>query len=282
MDSPQVQHSGSENSENTETPNGNLVLDELAAKVIEVVDGEMVGANTEPKFKPTEDAVLLQTQPSLEAPTKMNISYLTSPMVELLVGEGENKTVLAAHQNLLAQSPLLADHINKFNASGPRRIELPGEDVEAFTCFLEFQYSHEYSLGEEKEPHAESKTTVYGTDDSGEQLLRHARVYTLAEKLKLPALKRLAHAKIHRIKSTPSGEMAYARYIYTHTAENDSIRKPVAAHWATNGHAMRHDLEDAFKELCIEVPAFTFDVLDIVMGRTAHKPGPGKKRRRDN
>ena len=90
----------------------------------------------------------------------------------------------------------------------------------------------------------------------------------MAEKLGLPALKSLAHTKIHRVKGTPGGELAYARYVYTHTATDDvTIRKPVASYWASRGHVLRHDLEDEFTSLCIEVPEFTFDVLTIVMDR---------------
>lgn len=46
-------------------------------------------------------------------------SYLTSPAVELIVGHGDNKTVLAAHQTLLLDSPMLAESIANFNESSP-------------------------------------------------------------------------------------------------------------------------------------------------------------------
>lgn len=115
---------------------------------------------------------------------------------------------------------------------------------------------------------AQSEEPSNETDDSGEQLLSHARIYTLAEKLGLPHLKSLAHKKIHKVSGTPSGELAYARYVYTHTQPDDTtIRRPVASYWASRGHVLRHDLEDQFKKLCIEVPEFTFDVLTIVMDR---------------
>ena len=65
-------------------------------------------------------------------------------------------------------------------------------------------------------------------------LLVHARVYTLAERLGLPALKSLAHSKIHRTTATAKGELAYARFVYKESNPEDStIRKPVAAFWAT-------------------------------------------------
>jgi hypothetical protein len=87
-------------------------------------------------------------------------------------------------------------------------------------------------------------------------------------KLGLPHLKSLAHKNIHKVSSTPGGELAYARYVYTHTQPDDTtIRKPVASYWATRGHILRHDLEDQFKKLCVEVPDFAFDVLTVVMDR---------------
>jgi len=45
-------------------------------------------------------------------------------------------------------------------------------------------------------------------------LLRHARVYTLAQRFGVPALSQLAHKKIHLTNSTARGEIEYARYVY--------------------------------------------------------------------
>ena len=71
-------------------------------------------------------------------------------------------------------------------------------------------------------------------------MLKHARVHTLAEKLGIPELKTLAHTKIHRVKSSPRGELEYARYVYANTSVDDTtLRKPVAAFWA---RAMLYDM----------------------------------------
>lgn len=142
-----------------------------------------------------------------------------------------------------------------------RRINLSGENVEALVCFLQFQYTRDYAV-----PQAE--TLPEGVDSSGEQLLQHARIYTLAEKLGLPALKNLAHTKIHLLNGTPSGELAYARYVYTHTSQNDTaLRRPVASFWATRSHVLRHGVKEEWKKLCFEVQDFVFDVLTIVLDR---------------
>jgi hypothetical protein len=51
-----------------------------------------------------------------EVPAKITyIDYLKSPSVELLVGEGEDRTVLSAHQALLVQSPFFEDACAQFS-----------------------------------------------------------------------------------------------------------------------------------------------------------------------
>lgn len=150
-----------------------------------------------------------------------------------------------------------------------RRINLSGENVEALVCFLQFLYTRDYAV-----PQAEIPSE--GIDSSGEQLLQHARIYTLAEALGLPALKNLAHTKIHLLHGTPSGKLAYARYVYTHTSKNDTaIRRPVASFWATRSHVLRHGVKEEWKRLCFEVPDFAFDVLTIVLDRI-EKENPGQ------
>ncbi|KAJ5286923.1 hypothetical protein N7478_002609 [Penicillium angulare] len=189
--------------------------------------------------------------------------FLTSPVVEIEVGEGDGQMILTAHQTLLLESPFLKQLVDEFDESGPRRIKLPTENVEAFSCFLEFQYTHDYTVAQSEGPEPSNIN-----DDSGEQLLKHARIYTLAEKLGMPGLKSLAHKKIHTLNGTPLGELSYARYVYTHTrADDTTIRKPVASYWASRGHVLRHDLTEKFKTLCTEVPEFTYDVLSIILDR---------------
>ena len=44
-----------------------------------------------------------------------NRSYLKSPIIELLVGQGEEQTLLTAHQALLTKSPFFADAVAQFS-----------------------------------------------------------------------------------------------------------------------------------------------------------------------
>ncbi len=118
--------------------------------------------------------------------------------------------------------------------------------------------------------------TLPAQDESGEQLLKHARVYTLASKLGISELKALAMSKIHLVGSTAKGEIAYARYVYQHTSPDDAgIRKPVARFWSLRSHVLRHEAEEEFRSMCLEFPQFGFDVLSLVLD--AREKGKGER-----
>lgn len=135
----------------------------------------------------------------------------------------------------------------------------------AVGCFLEFLYTGEYFPRKVPGQRAlESDPTVPKVDDSGDQLLKHARVYTLAEKFGLDKLKNLASSKIHCVSSTAKGEIAYARYVYEFTGPEDTtIRAPIANFWATRSHTLRSEAEGEFRTLCLEFPQFGYDVLSM-------------------
>lgn len=144
-----------------------------------------------------------------------------------------------------------------------RRIDLVDEDLDAVGCFLEYLYTGDYfprkvagSRDLERDP------ATPEVDETGDQLLKHARVYTLGETLHLPGLKSLASSKIHCVNSTAKGEIAYARYVYAHTQKDDTtIRAPVTNFWATRSHTLRAEAEDEFRSMCLEFPQFGYDVL---------------------
>jgi len=229
-------------------------------------------------------------------PQTIFLDYLKSPIVEITVGGGSNSgdeeaTTITAHQAILAKSPFFAERVG--TDSDERRVELPDETIDAVGCFLQYQYTGEYFP--RRVPNSsdglESDPSVPAVDDTGAQLLKHARIYNLAEKLGLPDLKTLAHSKIHRINSTAVGEIAYARYVYGNTPKDDiTIRKPVAAFWATRSHVLRHEAEAEFRAMCLEYPQFGFDVLSLVLDQREKRgrerenrddePTPGKGRKR--
>ncbi|KAL8704623.1 MAG: hypothetical protein Q9201_002209 [Fulgogasparrea decipioides] len=191
------------------------------------------------------------------------VDYLKSPMIELLIGSDPSQTLLTAHKALVTRSPFFAE---KLASSSDTRVELTDEDLDAISCFLEYLYTGEYFPHKLPSGNLEPDPSAPKIDDSGAQLLKHARVYTLAEKLGMPSLKSLSHSKIHLITSTALAELAYARYVYSHTTRADlTIRKPVASFWGQRSHVLRHETEGSFREMCLEFPEFAFDVLSFVL-----------------
>ncbi|RYP54602.1 hypothetical protein DL768_000662 [Monosporascus sp. mg162] len=218
------------------------------------------------------------------------VSYLTSPVVTLIVGSGENETILTAHQGLLIQSPFFAEACAAFTNDGsPRQIELASDETDAVGCFLEFLYTGDYfpkKLPGQRS--LEPDPSLPEVDETGEQLLKHARVYTLAEKFGVDKLKSLASSKIHCVNSTAKGEITYARYVYQYTRKDDTtVRAPVANFWATRSHTLRAEAEEEFRGLCLEFPQFGYDVLTRVLDEKLKRernekmhPTPGSARKR--
>jgi hypothetical protein len=64
-----------------------------------------------------------------------------------------------------------------------RRIELADDDLDAFSCFLEYLYTGEYFPRKTPSGTLEPDASSPAIDETGVQLLKHAKVYTLAEKL---------------------------------------------------------------------------------------------------
>lgn len=137
------------------------------------------------------------------------------------------------------------------------------EPLDAVGCFLEFIYTGEYFPQKIANTHRlVIDPTAPDLDTTGDQLLRHARVYVLADKFGMTKLKELAHSKVHCVKSSAKGEIAYARYVYATTPKgDDTIRKPVASFWAHRSHVLRAEAEDEFRQMCLEFPQFSFDVI---------------------
>src|SRR5690242_13580491 len=168
----------------------------------------------------------------------------------------------------------------------PRQIAFPDCDIDAMGSVIEYLYTGEYfpkKTSFARDAPLEKDPRQPTPDDDGSGLLVHARVYTLAERLGLPELKSLAHSKIHRTASTAKGELAYARFVYKESSPDDqTIRKPVAAFWATRSYSLRHDAEPEFRAMCLEFPQFSYDVLQLVLDQQeksrarATDEGPGR------
>jgi len=183
-----------------------------------------------------DPAKLSRLQQSIESP-----STLVSPIVTLAVGrEGR---LFAAHEDVLCLSPFFAAACRgKFLDAESKRIELPDEEPEIFSCVLEYLYKGDYypnllyskrqnsweledavkSLHPENGGGRGSEATVY-VSSVGEYLLKDTVIYCAAEKYGLEELKRLALRK----QGLQSGiEVATilrsARYSYDNTPDTDS------------------------------------------------------------
>ncbi|KAJ4360073.1 uncharacterized protein N0V89_000632 [Didymosphaeria variabile] len=247
-----------------------------------------------------EEANLTELEP--ETPKLVLFSDLMkSPIVEVIVGSGGTKTTYSAHEAVLVKSPEFARNIEEFAPGGPRQIIMPDVDVDAMGSAIEYLYTNEYfpkKTSSSRDAPLEKDPRQPQPDDEGLGLLVHARIYTLAERLQLPNLKSLAHSKIHRTASTAKGELSYARYVYKESSPDDhTIRKPVAAFWATRSFSLRHEAEPEFRAMCLEFPQFSYDVLQLVLdsqergrnrggdGESSHRgpavvPGSSRKRAR--
>jgi hypothetical protein len=153
--------------------------------------------------------------------------------------------------------------------SQPRQIVFTDVDIDAMGSTVEYLYTGEYfpkKTSSARDAPLEKDPRQPTADDDGLGLLVHARIYTLADRLQLPELRSLAHSKIHRTASTAKGELAYARYVYKESnPEDNTIRKPVAAFWASRSYSLRHDAEPEFRAMCLEFPQFSYDVLQLML-----------------
>ena len=156
---------------------------------------------------------------------------------------------------------------------------MPDVNADAMGSAIEYLYTGEYfpkKTSSARDAPLEKDPRQPTADDDGLGLLVHARIYTLADRLELPNLKSLAHSKIHRTASTAKGELAYARYVYKESnPEDTTIRRPVAAFWATRSFSLRHEAEPEFRAMCLEFPQFSYDVLQLVLDN--QEKGKGRK-----
>ncbi|KAE8871224.1 hypothetical protein PTNB73_02683 [Pyrenophora teres f. teres] len=223
-----------------------------------------------------EENLLAEIEP--ETPKLVLFADLMkSPIVEVVVGSGDARTTYSAHEAVLVKSPEFAKQVGNFAPGGPRQVIYTDCDVDAMGSVIEYLYTGEYfpkKTSAARDAPLEKDPRQPPADNEGLGLLVHARIYTLADRLQLPELKSLAHSKIHRTASTAKGELAYARYVYKESNPEDAtIRKPVAAFWATRSFSLRHDAEPEFKAMCLEFPQFSYDVLQLVLDQQEKRRG---------
>lgn len=72
----------------------------------------------------------------------MYTSSLTSPIVTVCVGREQR--LFAAHEDVLAHSPYLTALCRAQFFDSPKRIDLPEDEPEVFSCVLEYLYKGDY------------------------------------------------------------------------------------------------------------------------------------------
>jgi len=190
-----------------------------------------------PIKKTYRDRVKVKMQEKLNSPPVG--STLTSPIITLIVGHDQR--LFAAHEDVLSHSPFFSAALKgKFLEAGSKKVELPDEEPEIFSCVLEYLYKGDYyprllhnkrrnswELEDAQDPHknggrGSSESTIY-LPSVGDDVLRDTVVYCAAEKFGLDELKRLALRK----QGLQSGIqvdviLRSARFAYENTPDSES------------------------------------------------------------
>jgi len=168
---------------------------------------------------------------------------LTSAIVTIIVGPDQR--LFAAHEDVLSHSPFFASALrDQFFESHNRRIDLPTEEPEIFSCVLEYLYKGDYYP---RLVHDKRRSTwmlegaVSSPDPSkngdrvasveptfyhagvGDVILRDTAVYCAADRYGLDELKRLSLRKQGLQSGIEVGTiLRSARYAYENTPDSDS------------------------------------------------------------
>jgi len=169
---------------------------------------------------------------------------LTSAIITIVVGQDQR--LFAAHQDVLSHSPFFAAACqDQFFESNSRRIQLPDEEPEVFSCVLEYLYKGDYypRLMHDKrrntwhlEGNLEGASPQLNGDRGGggveatifhsgvgDLILRDTAVYCAAERYGLEELKRLSLRKQGLQSGIEVGViLRSARYAYENTPDSDS------------------------------------------------------------
>jgi hypothetical protein len=169
---------------------------------------------------------------------------LTSAIISIVVGKDQR--TFAAHQDVLSHSPFFAATCQDQFFESNRRILLPDEEPEIFSCVLEYLYKGDYyprlvhdkrrdtwlleGAPEGASPNLNNGGRVGGGIEAtffhsgvGEFILRDTAVYCAAERYGLEELKRLSLRKQGLQSGIEVGViLRSARYAYDNTPDSDS------------------------------------------------------------
>jgi hypothetical protein len=177
-----------------------------------------------------------------DSPMMEGSPSLTSAIVTVSVG-GEQR-LFAAHEDVLSHSPFFADMLrSQFFESTNRRIDLPTEEPEIFSCILEYLYKGDYyprlvhdkrrsnwmlegavtSPDPNKGDRAVAVEPTFFHNGVGDVILRDTAVYCAADRYGLEELKKLSLRKQGLQSGIEVGTiLRSARYAYDNTPNSDS------------------------------------------------------------
>jgi hypothetical protein len=107
---------------------------------------DRVGKLVKPQKRSLRDHIKQKMVESLDSqkPVESGSPALTSAIITIVVGQEQR--LFAAHEDVLSHSPFFAsacrDH---FLEGNDRRVFLPDEEPEIFSCLLEYLYKGDYS-----------------------------------------------------------------------------------------------------------------------------------------
>jgi len=179
----------------------------------------------------------------MDSPMMESVSpSLASAIVTIVVGADQR--LFAAHEDVLSHSPHFADVLRgQFFESTSRRIELPTEEPEIFSCVLEYLYKGDYYPrlvhdkrrqtwmleGAVSSPDPNKGDRVAAVEPTifhagvGDIILRDTAVYCAADRYGLDELKRLSLRKQGLQSGIEVGViLRSARYAYENTPDSDS------------------------------------------------------------
>jgi hypothetical protein len=179
----------------------------------------------------------------MDSPQLESVSpTLTSAIITIVIGPDQR--LFAAHEDVLSHSPFFASALrDQFFESGSRRINLPDEEAEIFSCVLEYLYKGDYyprlmhdkrrntwmlegAADEDPNSKLGGRGSVEPTifhSGLGDVILRDTAVYCAADRYGLEELKRLSLRKQGLQSGIEVGTiLRSARYAYENTPDTDS------------------------------------------------------------
>jgi len=201
-------------------------------KMLEKMDSPMDERYADHHPRRRKHEVLTSLSPSLSP-------SLTSAIITVVVGPTQR--LFAAHEDVLSHSPFFAAAIrDQFFEANSRRIFLPDEEPEVFSCILEYLYKGDYYPrlihdkrnntwmleGQLESPKIGGRGGVEPTvfhSGVGDVILRDTAVYCAADRYGLEELKRLSLRKQGLQSGIEVGTiLRSARYAYENTPDSDS------------------------------------------------------------